>query len=194
MLELLMNDIDEEHYCDDPTNFPIAKFHQLGLGNGKYVLIVGESPAPNGWRKSGKAFYSPEGKILPTGKRLNLLLKTVNLSVEECGFTELSKCFVGKNRKALDRCCQLCWPIFLKQLESANYKLIIILGIKTLEIFNIINDSEVQAGIISKANINRKSYFILPIYHPSPVNPYSQKKNEEIFKLTGNRLIKIMYQ
>ena len=90
-----------EHYCEFPNEFPEHKFHQKGIGKGKYVLLVGESPAPNGWRKSGKACYSPEGKLLPTGKRLNELLTEFGLSVEICGFTELSKCFVGKYRKQL---------------------------------------------------------------------------------------------
>src|SRR3990170_4127964 len=94
----------EEHHCQNHSSFPLDKFHQIGFGKGKQILIVGESPAENGWRKSGKAFYNPEGKILPTGKRLNQLLVKFGLSVEQCGFTELAKCFVGKNRKILDKC------------------------------------------------------------------------------------------
>lgn len=154
----------------------------MGTDKGKRVLIVGESPAENGWRKSGKAFYNPEGKILPTGKRLNLLLSPFNLSVEICGFTELAKCFVGKNRKALDKCSLGCWPIFLKQLESIDYKLIIILGVKTLEIFNMLNKTELKTGVLTKTKINGKNYAVLGIYHPSPINPQGQRKNQAIFE------------
>jgi uracil-DNA glycosylase family 4 len=184
----------EEHYCGNISAFPINKFHQLGSDEGRSILIVGESPAENGWRKSGKAFYTPEGKILPTGKRLNLLLSEFNLSVEKCGFTELSKCFIGKNRKSLNKCCQLCWPIFIKQLESVNCKLIFILGVKTLEIFNRLCNTTVNTGDLTKIYINGKSYFILPIYHPSPINPYSQKINEKIFSLLKKKLKEIIFQ
>ncbi|KKR56141.1 MAG: hypothetical protein UT93_C0004G0019 [Candidatus Woesebacteria bacterium GW2011_GWF1_40_24] len=172
----------EEHYCQNSLSLPLDKFHQIGTGKGKDVLIVGESPAENGWRKSGKAFYNPEGKILPTGKRLNLLLSPFNLSVETCGFTELAKCFVGKNRKALERCSLGCWPVFLKQLESIDYKLIIILGVKTLEIFNKLNKTELKTGTLSKTKVNGKDYAILGIYHPSPINPQGQKRNKIIFE------------
>lgn len=171
----------EEHFCQNPDSFPLKKFHQKGTGKGKSILIVGESPAENGWRKSGKAFYSPEGKILPTGKRLNQLLSRFSLSVEKCGFTELAKCFVGKNRKLLEKCSKSCWPIFLKQLKSADYKTIIILGARTLEIFNRLCKTEIKIGIISKAKIGNKYYFVLAIYHPSPINPYGQKRNQTIF-------------
>jgi len=180
----------EEHYCQNSVSFPLEKFHQLGTGKGKYILIVGESPAENGWRKSGKAFYNPNGKILATGKRLNQLLTPFGLSVEECGFTELAKCFVGKNRKVLDKCSAGCWPIFLKQLKTADYKMIIILGVKTLEIFNELCKSELKIGVITKTKIDNKSYSVLPIYHPSPVNPHGQKKNQIIFRSLGkNKLI-----
>jgi uracil-DNA glycosylase len=48
---------------------------QIGRGRGKKVLVVAESPAQNGWRVSGRAFFTSEGKILATGKRLNDYLK-----------------------------------------------------------------------------------------------------------------------
>lgn len=142
---------------------------------------MGESPAANGWRVSGKAFYTLQGKLLPSGRRLNELLFPLGLSVETCGFTELAKCFVGKDRKRLANCCRGCWPIFVKQIKLADYKLIIILGVKTLEIFNKINNSDLKTGILSKIEIEDNEYLILPIYHPSPINPHGQRKNRLIF-------------
>ncbi len=181
----------EEHYCQNPSSFPLEKFHQKGTGKGKHILIVGESPAENGWRKSSKAFYNPDGKILPTGKRLNQLLSYLNLSIEKCGFTELAKCFVGKNRKILDKCSKGCWPIFLKQLKTIDYKLIIILGVKTLEIFNKLCGVELKTGTLSKVKIDSKYYFILPIYHPSPINPHNQKRNQIIFESLKGQLLAV---
>ncbi len=99
-------------------------------------MIIGESPAPNGWRKSEKAFYTTEGKLLPTGRNLNKLLVKYGLSVENCGFTELVKCFVGKDRKLLSSCGEKCWSILMKQMESVDSEFLIILGLKTLELFN----------------------------------------------------------
>jgi len=172
----------EEHYCKEPNKFPLNKFHQLGSGKGKHILIVGESPAENGWRKSGKAFYNTNGKILASGKRLNLLLSDFGLSVDTCGFTELVKCFVGKNRKILFNCSEGCWSIFLKQLGSEDYKLLILLGMQTLKIFNKLSNLTLEIGGLSKAVLDSKEYSFLPIYHPSPINPYSLKRNQLIFE------------
>lgn len=184
----MASDEKYEHYCKNIQDFPLDKFLQLGSGNGSKVLIIGEAPAPNGWRKSGRAFYTPEGKLLPTGRNLNQLLYELNLSVESCAFTELIKCFVGKDRKLLDICGQKCWPIFLKQLRFGNYKLIIVLGVKTLEILNRLLNTDINIGKLSEVVIEGKSYVMLPIYHPSPIAPFNHKKNIEIFSAYHNTL------
>ena len=189
-----MPTFEEEHYCDNPASFPINKFHQTGSGKGKFVLIVGESPAANGWRKSGKAFYNPEMKILPTGKRLNLLLSDVDLSVEKCGFTEIVKCYLGKNRKDLSKCGRNCWPIFVNQIKSVNYKLIITLGVKTMEIIKEMSKEKIEMGKLSTININKNNYLILPIYHPSPINPHNMKRNQTIFAESKDFLLRVLKQ
>lgn len=181
-----------EHYCKNINRFPLEKFLQKGIDRGKTILIVGEAPAPNGWRKSGKAFYTIDGKLLPTGKNLNKLLYDYNLSVEVCGFTELVKCYVEKDRKLLDDCGIKCWPIFKKQLKSSNYSLIILLGVKTLEIFNKNSNNKIKIGKLTKTKIDNKNYILLPIYHPSPIAPFNHKRNQEIFsqlKIKLNKLI-----
>lgn len=177
-----MDTSSHEHYCNNVDKFPIDKFLQRGTGRGKKLLIVGESPAPNGWRKSGKACYTPEGKLLPTGIRLNELLKPYLLSVANCGFTELAKCHVGKDRKLLLSCSRKCWPIFIKQTDLVNSELILLLGIKTLEVFNKISGNTLQVGEIDKVKLGRNNFLILPIYHPSPINPHGKRKNQSIFR------------
>ena len=102
--------------------------------------------------------------------------------METCGFTELAKCFVGKNRKGLAACCRGCWPIFLKQLKIFDYKLIIILGVETLHIFNELAKIRLETGVVAKVAIDNQIYTVLPIYHPSPINPHGQRKNELIFE------------
>ena len=179
---------EQEHYCDSVETFPLEKFLQIGTGRGGKVLILGESPAPNGWRISGKAFYNPEGRLLPTGKNLNKLLANFDLSVEICGFTELVKCYIGKERKLLNTCGPRCWPIFLRQIKNKDYLLILILGVKTLDIFNKLLNTHLVIGELTKANIENKGYKVLPIYHPSPIAPFNHSKNTEIFRNLETRL------
>lgn len=182
----------QEHYCDSTETFPITKFLQVGTQKGSRILILGEAPAPNGWRKSGKAFYTPNGRLLPTGKNLNKLLEKYFLTVEVCGFTELVKCYPGKDRKLLVPCGEKCWAIFIKQLQSLNIKVIIILGIKTLEIFNKQANTSLKVGELSQVTLENKVYWILPIYHPSPIGPFNHKNNIEIFNKLENQLKKIL--
>ena len=176
-----MRTVEEEHFCQDIDNFPTEKYLQIGVGMGKRILIVGESPAENGWRKSGKAFYSPEGKLLASGKRLNELLANFGLDVSTCGFTELAKCFVGKNRKVLGDCCKKCWPILEKQINRGDYRLVITLGVIPAQIIGEILEKEINMGEMAEILIGGKARKLLPIYHPSPVNPFGRTKNKQIF-------------
>jgi uracil-DNA glycosylase family 4 len=171
---------EQEHNCENIEDYPLDRFLQLGSGNGEKVLIVGESLARNGWRVSGKAFYSPEGKVLPTGRILNKLIERFDLSIESCGFTEIAKCYIGQDRNQLDECGKKCWPIFAKQIVLHDFKLVILLGKKTLEIFNKCAGTSLETGKIEKINLNKKEYRILPIFHTSPANPYGYIKNKEI--------------
>lgn len=173
--------MNPDHICDNVDDFPLKKFLQIGEGKGKDVLILGEAPAPNGWRLSGRAFYTVEGNLLPTGKNLNKLLAPLDLTVEKSSFTELIKCFVGKDRKLLTQCGSKCWPIFLRQIRNYEFKLIIILGVKTLEIFNTLAESNLVIGTLDDIELGAKIYKVLPIYHPSPIAPFNHKNNILIF-------------
>ncbi|MES2470842.1 MAG: uracil-DNA glycosylase family protein [Patescibacteria group bacterium] len=169
------------HVCSSIEDFPLEKFHQIGSGKGRNLLIVGESPAPKGWILSGKACYRPDGKLLPTGKRLNELLEPLGLSVENSGFTELSKCFVSK-RTELESCGKKCWPIFLDQISGEDYKLLIILGVQTTAILSKIIERDLTMGEMVDIELNGRSYKIFPIFHPSPANPTGYAKNKVLFK------------
>lgn len=183
---------NEEHYCDLISYFPRSKFLQKGSGIGKSVLVVGEAPAPNGWRISGRAFYTPTGKLLPTGKNLNKLLNMHNLDVENIGFTEMVKCFPGENRSRLRKCGGKTWPIFVDQLHQDDYRLVILLGIKALEVFNEQSNCNLPIGELNNACIDGVEFAILPIYHPSPIAPYNHAKNIEILKYTKNEVDTIL--
>lgn len=185
--------IEHEHHCQDIENYDLDSFFQNGEGVGSKILILGESLAENGWRKSNKACYTPDGRLLPTGKRLNELLSPFDLSVETCAFTEIAKCFIGKDRHLLFQCGKNCWPILIKQIESKNIEFIIPLGLSTLEIFNSLNGSSLKIGELSTTTINSQEYLVLPIYHPSPINPYGRQKNLDIFSKNEGGIRKILF-
>lgn len=182
----------ELHFCDKVEIFPVEKFLQFGQGKGQKLLIIGESPALNGWIKSGKAFYTVDNKLLPSGRNLNKLLSPFSLTVEQCGFTELVKCCVGKNRKSLVKCAPKWKKILLKQIELCCPRLIIILGVETLRIFNLMFNTSLVTGELGKFGLGKAIVNILPIYHPSPIAPKNHHKNLEIIELQKKSIQKLL--
>jgi len=166
-----------EHYCQNTQRFPVNKFLQRGTGRGRKLLIVGESPAQNGWRESQRAFYTAKNQLIPSGKNLAELLGKCDLTLEICGFTELVKCYVGKDTSLFWRCGERCWDIFQRQLAAYDFRVILTLGVKTLALINKQLNSNLSIGSISKTKINSRRYWLLPVYHPSPANPYNHQKN-----------------
>lgn len=162
----------EEHFCNG-CELPIDKYLQLGSDIGRHLLAVGESPADKGWRKSGRAFFTVDGKIVPTGKNFLINLKQINeaLDLENISFTEISKCFIGNNRNKLRACALKTWPHFIEQLNYIQPRLIVLLGKETTAIFNFLTGSLLEVGHIQQIDLSEKKYSILPLYHPSPLNP-----------------------
>jgi uracil-DNA glycosylase family 4 len=164
----------------------VEKFtHHTTIHQGKNndLLILGEAPANNGWRKSGKCWYSDTGKITGSGKIMNKLLEPYNLTVEDITFVEAVKCF-PKSRSSLKICKSNCETILHKQIKLLNPKLIITLGdyaTKSILKENYKKFGDV-AGNIYKVNIENNKYEILPIYHPSPISPKSYQGNIDIIK------------
>lgn len=183
---------DIVHLCD-PADIDKARFYlQYGKGCGAKVLIVGEAPAPRGWRISGKAFYTPEGQFLPTGKRLNEWLLSLGLTVEVCAFTELVKCYIGSRRSLLWACAKKTWPLFVDQIEETDASLLIILGKKTHETFEKCIGQHIEFGKIQTIKINDRKISYLAIYHPSPISPTSRTKNAEILKEQKSKLSSLL--
>jgi len=171
---------NEENHCCDQLNIPIDKYLQIGSGVGRKLLVVGESPALNGWMKSGRAFYTVDNKVVPTGRNFLLNLKQINpdLELDNISFTEISKCYIGSNRNKLMNCASKTWPHFIEQINYIDPKLIILLGKKTTEIFNKLAETDLTVGDIQQINISDILMNIMPIYHPSPLNP-KRKQNTE---------------
>lgn len=75
MNSTLTQDQLPRHICEKINETPTSYLLQVGKGKRKKVLVIGESPALNGRILSGKAFYTKEGKLVPSGKRFNELFE-----------------------------------------------------------------------------------------------------------------------
>lgn len=183
---------NEQHCCDD-VKIDLNKFLQIGSGIGRNLLVVGESPALNGWIKSGRAFYTLDGKIVPTGKNFLINLKQIDqkLELDNISFTEISKCYIGSNRNKLMNCATKTWPHFIGQIEYICPSLMILLGKRTTEIFNKIAETDLTIGDIQKIRISNQLLNILPIYHPSPLNP-KRVQNIDFFEINKLKIRKIL--
>ena len=143
------------------------------------ILLVGEAPANNGWRKSHKLWCDINGKVLPSGVVLQKLFDMIDRNIFDTTFLESVKCY-PLERKNLKDCSSNCKDIMLEQLKILNLKLIITLGeFLTRNLLNFkFNKFADLVGNIYEVN----GYKILPIYHPSPISPKSYKNNIPIFQ------------
>lgn len=168
--------------CYKCGNLPKLACNSIKLAASK-ILILGESPAKDGWIVSGKAFYNKDGNLQASGKILNKLLDLCNLTIDDINFTEVCKCIIS-DRKTLRECCNNCKPILFKQLEKFDCDVILpmgqfptetILGKKFNKLSEVVGKKfQIQFGKTTKT--------VIPIYHTSPANPLCYKGNEKIFK------------
>ena len=178
-IELTRVPMNEEiHYCKEISEKPSSFFFQQGANRrGKKILILGESLVKNGWVESGKAFYTSEGKLVPTGKRLNEELSLIGLTLEECAFTEIAKCYIGKNRKQLSNCGLACAEHLVMQIRRSNPSIILSLGVITRDVLENIFGTDLPMGELREISNGAKTYRFLSLYHPSPANPFGHAKN-----------------
>lgn len=176
----IVNKQIEIHNCKEIGNKSPSFFFQKGKGMGSKILILGESLPKNGWMDSGKAFYTKEGKLAPTGKKLNDELAILNLSIEDCSFTEIAKCYIGGNRKILKSCGLLCGEHLFSQIKHYKIELILSLGVITKDILEELFGTHLTMGEITQIAYKGKKFSILSLYHPSPASPHGHKKNLNI--------------
>ena len=149
------------------------------IGKDNDIVLVGEAPANNGWRKSHKLWKDVNGKVLPSGVVLQKLFGIIDRDIFETTFLESIKCY-PLERKNLKICSKNCKNIMLKQLRILNPKLIITLGefsTRNLLDFEFKKFADVVGNIYEV-----KGYKVLPIYHPSPISPKSYLGNIPIFE------------
>ena len=180
-LDKIDNDIFECNSCSDLVE-KFTNHTSVSYGRNTDVLILGEAPANNGWRKSGKAWHDINLKMMQSGKILNKLLNIINLELEDTTFVEAIKCF-PKDRKYLKTCNLNCKIHLLSQLSLLNPKLVITLGdFATRAVLDVKYKrfSDI-VGAIQIIRVNDKEIKVLPIYHPSPISPLGHKGNIPIF-------------
>jgi len=174
--------------CKACGELPKLTCNSIQKGNSR-ILILGESPAKDGWIKSGKAFYNKEGKLQATGKVLQKLLDLCNLKIEDINFTECCKCIIS-DRKTLRKCMQNCKPILFSQLDSFDCDVILTMGQYPTEVIlgQKIEKLKDFVGKEFEINFGNSTKKVIPIYHTSPANPLCYKGNEDIFKRLNNIL------
>lgn len=182
LINKLLIQVDKKVYSCKSCNKLVDKFpNDATVFLGKYndIVLVGEAPANNGWRKSHKLWTDLNGKVLPSGLVLQKLFDIIDRNIFETTFLESVKCY-PLERKNLKTCSSNCKNIMLEQLKILNPKLIITLGefpTRNLLDFKFNKFADV-VGKIYEVN----DYKILPIYHPSPISPKSYKGNVPIFE------------
>ena len=184
----------DEHYCDNPDVFPTNKMFKPGKGRGRRVLIVGQWPAANGWRKSGEAFRTPDGEMIQSGKNLNKLLEPVGLSLENCAYTDIVKCYRAEGKPPTSKCKRGCWPIFERQLRSDDFGLLILLGPPVWETIRKKAGTVLHLGKLARVRLSGSHYTVLPIYHPVHQYQDSARANRQTFKELGNELRTLLAQ
>lgn len=156
------------------------------------ILVLGESPAKDGWIQSGRAFYNKDGKFQATGKVLEMLLNLCGLTIDDINFTECCKCIIS-DRGSLRTCMQNCKPILFKQLDEFNCDIILPMGQYPTETILGVKVGKLKDFVGKEFNISfgKTIKTVIPIYHTSPANPLCYKGNEEIFIKLNEKLKKV---
>lgn len=182
LINKLLRQVDKKVYSCKSCDKLVDKFPDdvtVFLGKDNDIVLVGEAPANNGWRKSHKLWIDLNGKVLPSGLVLQKLFDIIDRNIFETTFLESVKCY-PLERKNLKTCSSNCKNIMLEQLKILNPKLIITLGefpTRNLLDFKFNKFADV-VGKIYEVN----DYKLLPIYHPSPISPKSYTGNIPIFE------------
>lgn len=178
-MENIKNKIESCCLCG---NLPKLKDAFMQIGKTRFI-IIGESPAKDGWIESKKAFYNTAGKLQASGKVLEKLLNNIGLKIEDIYFTECCKCII-EDRHLLENCSNNCKSILYEQLKTIPCDIILTMGLHPTQTLldTKINKFADFVGKEFSLNIDNKSFKLIPIYHPSPLNPKGYKFNVPIFE------------
>ena len=181
-----LHTIDREIFDCNLCEGMVEKFFgekTVSVGKKSDIVIVGEAPATNGWRKSGVAWYDVSGNLIPSGVVLQRLLKLIDYDIDDTYFLEAIKCY-PLHKKYLKICSSNCRKYLLEQLRIINPEIILSLGdVATRSILDI---KYARFGNVVGNIYNFDSFDVIPIYHPSPISPLCYNGNVDIF----NNIIK----
>lgn len=176
----LLQEIDKRvHNCFACKNL-VEKFPNAStvfLGENNDIVLVGEAPANNGWRKSGMLWKDVTGKVLPSGVVLQKLFSILDRDIFKTTFLEAVKCY-PLERRNLKVCSLHCKEILMEQLQILSPKLVIPLGEFPTRVL-LGNEFTTFKDVVGKI-YEVGSFKVLPIYHPSPISPKSYKGNVPI--------------
>ena len=164
------------------TQFKLTE-NSVQIGTTPFI-IIGESPAKDGWITSSRAFYNTAGKLQGTGRVMERLLNNISLTISDIYFTECCKCIID-DRKNLARCSQNCLPFLLKQLNTLPCNIIVTMGVFPTQALlqTKIKKFADYVGKQFNVTLGEKDYILIPIYHTSPLNPKGYKENVPIFEM-----------
>ena len=161
----------------------------VSVGNKSDIVILGEAPANNGWRKSGIAWYDENSKLIPSGIILEKLLNIIDYTLEDIYFLEAIKCF-PKDKKFLKYCSNNCRQYLIEQLLIINPQIILTLGEVATK--SLLDNKYCKFSNIVGQSFNYNEFDVIPIYHPSPISPLSYKGNVEIFEGVIKERVKVL--
>lgn len=110
LIKELLKQVDEKVYFCKSCNKLVDKFPNdatVFIGKDNDIVLVGEAPANNGWRKSHKLWCDINGKVLPSGVVLQKLFDIIDRNIFETTFLESVKCY-PLERKNLKTCSSNC--------------------------------------------------------------------------------------
>ena len=175
-------EIDNEIKSCDECSGMVEKFDTgstVSVGNKSDIVILGEAPANNGWRKSGVAWYDENHNLIPSGIVLQRLLKLIDYALEDTCFLEAVKCY-PKERKFLKECSSNCKKYLIEQLLALKPQIVLPLG--DVATRSVIDTKYHKFGDVVGKCFNVNGCDVIPIYHPSPISPLSYNGNVDIFE------------
>lgn len=181
---------DKINDCSLCGKFPKLTENSIQYGKTNFI-IIGESPAKDGWIESKRAFYNSLGELQGTGRVLEKLLNNIGLTIADIYFTECCKCVIT-DRNKLEQCSKNCMPILIEQLNDIPCEIILTMGVHPTQAIlqTKIKKFADYAGKEFDISIGFRNYRLIPIYHPSPLNPKGYKDNIPIFDKLKLTLLK----
>lgn len=175
--------------CKKCINAHAPTFETVSLGKKCEILVVGEAPAKNGWRLTGKAWMNEKSKLVPTGKTLQKLLNIIGLNIDEISFMEVIKCYPERGKvtkEHTDNCKDFCY----KQIDILKPQIILSMGKYATEYLLGTNEKfSDMVGNIYSITISDSIYTVIPIYHTSPASPQSYKGNLDVFEIIKKLIV-----